>query len=712
MSRKPRTRSRGVAPPDNGGRNSADPVPAAPDANTEAPRFRRRFPRWRALTLSLVYVVFAVHIIHWKITGKTLAPLELNEVMYTLELGIVTAGFLFMCFLALGTLVFGRFFCSWACHIMVLQDLCAWLLRKLGIRRKPLRSRLLLLVPPLTAAYMFLWPQIRRAWQARAFPEFHWASDAEGWASLVTQNFWRNLPGPAVIVLTFLVCGFAIVYLLGSRTFCTYVCPYGAIFAFADRFSPGKIRVNDKCKQCGTCTRACTSGVRVHDEVRQHGAVVNSACLKCMDCVSVCPQDALHYGFGAPGLFKSRASGGRFGRLPYDFKVGEELLIAAVFLVVVLSFRGLYSRIPFLLSLGLGGIFGYAAVVAVRLLRRPNVVVSTLPLRRSGRFTPAGWVFTGVTVLLAGLVGHSALVRYHEFTGLAETRQIQHMADPARADALTPVAYAHLTKAERWGLMRNPNVERCLLALSSRMMHLDDVVRYAERLLARFPQDAGVRLQLGLCFLQQGRADEAEGHLRQAVALRGGNSQDAPRILLEARQALAAMAMNRGDFAAAAEQLSAVAALQPDQAPVHAQLGGVLAEIGRFDEALDRLADAIRIDPELAEAHYNRGAILGRLGRFEEAVPCYERAVFLSPADAVVRNNLGFALMKTGRSDDAEREFEQAVALDPDNSDAQFNLGRLLADRGRLEQAAPHLRAAARLDPRYAKLLGQVNTGP
>ena len=200
------------------------------------PQPRRNFARWRAFSLSLVYVVFAVHIIHWKITGTTLAPLELNEVMYTLELGIITAGFLFMCFLVLGTLIFGRFFCSWACHIMVLQDLCAWLLRKVRIRAKPIRSRILLWVPPLTAFYMFIWPQILRTWHSKAFPEFHLRTDAEGWASFVTDNFWRNLPTAWIIVLTFLVCGFAIVYLLGSRTFCTYVCPYGAIFALADRF--------------------------------------------------------------------------------------------------------------------------------------------------------------------------------------------------------------------------------------------------------------------------------------------------------------------------------------------------------------------------------------------------------------------------------------------------------------------------------------------
>ena len=112
---------------------------------------RRTLAHWRAFSLSLVYVLFAIHIIHWKIKGTTLAPLELNEVMYTLELGIITAGFLFMGALVLGTLFFGRFFCSWACHIMVLQDLCAYLFRKVGIRAKPIRSRLLLWVPALTA---------------------------------------------------------------------------------------------------------------------------------------------------------------------------------------------------------------------------------------------------------------------------------------------------------------------------------------------------------------------------------------------------------------------------------------------------------------------------------------------------------------------------------------------------------------------------------
>ena len=68
-----------AAPPDHSVRK------AAPEGHPP----RRSYARWRALSLSLVYVVFGIHIIHWKITGKTLAPLELNQIrrgFYTPEL--------------------------------------------------------------------------------------------------------------------------------------------------------------------------------------------------------------------------------------------------------------------------------------------------------------------------------------------------------------------------------------------------------------------------------------------------------------------------------------------------------------------------------------------------------------------------------------------------------------------------------------------------
>jgi hypothetical protein len=184
-----------------------------------------KYARWRAAALVSVHLLFGLHIAHWKLNGTTLAPLELNEVMYTLEAGIVTAGFVLMATLVLATAVVGRFFCSWACHILALEDLCAWLLGKLGIRPRPVRSRVLLLVPPAAAFYMFVWPQLVRVREGRPWPRPRILGDADGWASFVTTDFWRNLPGPWVAGLTFAVCGFAVVYVLGSRSFCFHACP-------------------------------------------------------------------------------------------------------------------------------------------------------------------------------------------------------------------------------------------------------------------------------------------------------------------------------------------------------------------------------------------------------------------------------------------------------------------------------------------------------
>ena len=677
----------------------------SPRGQTLTARPRRNYARWRALTLSLVYVLFAIHIIHWKIAGKTLAPLELNEVMYTLELGIITAGFLFMCFLVLGTMLFGRFFCSWACHIMVLQDLCAWLLRKLRIRQKPIRSRLLLLVPPLAAFYMFMWPQVVRMWHTRALPTFHFATDAQGWGSFVTDNFWRNLPGAPIIVLTFLVCGFVMVYLMGSRTFCTYVCPYGAVFALADRFAPGRIRVTDACQQCGTCTAVCTSGIRVHEGVAQHGMIVNPSCMKDLDCVGACPQNALFYSFGKPSLVKSFKSGGRFGRLPYDFSLREEVLLSLVFIVVLLSFRGLYSRIPFLLSLALGGILGYLAVLTVRLFTRPHVMLATLHLKRLGRFTLGGRAYLGVAVLLAAFVGHSAFIRYHEFLGLKQVLALGSATGKAEGNELAASAFAHLRSAERWGLLDNERAERSLLTAAFYLQRFDDVQTYAARMLKRNPYDNTVRLPLGQFLARQNRTVEAEREFRAIITQWGGEVDDAPHALISAYLSLGELLARRGDFAAAASELRTVVALDRSRAAAHAGLGSALAELGRFDDAIASLRTAVELEPQMNEAHYNLGTILGHQGRFDEAIPCYLQALVGAPEDAAIHNNLGFALMRTGQLDESRKHLERAVALDPDNADAHFNLGTMFSAQRQLVQANEHYLIAARLDPRYARLL-------
>lgn len=671
-----------------------------------ARRRTRRIGRWRAFSLAMVYLIFAVHILHWKVTGRSLAPLELNEVMYTLELGIITAGFLFMCLLVFGTLILGRFFCSWACHIMVLQELCAWMLKKLGIRRKPIRSRLLLLVPLATAFYMFIWPQIVRGWRARAFPEFHFRTDSEGWASFVTSNFWRNLPSAPIIVLTFVVCGFVIVYLLGSRTFCAYVCPYGAIFALADRFSPGRLRTNKKCRQCGTCTSTCMSGIRVHEELREHGAVINSACLKCLDCVSACPQDALHYGFSTPPVLKTFRGAGRFGGLPYEFTLREETLMAIVFLTVALSFRGLYSRIPFLLSLALGAIFAVLTVTALRLNYQPNVLLSSVVLRRNSRLTLLGKSYIAFAALLLFFVCHSAFVRYHEYFGLKHTIALE-TAGAAKTDSvLAETAFTLLRTADQWGLLSNERVERSLVEVSLRLRRLDTAEAYARKLVHDHPDDGVSRLKLGQILIDQGRYPQAAAELH---TITNWNRKDPamPHIVAMAHQSLGAILARQGQFSAADRELRDALRLEPTLASAEAELGSVLAEQEKFDEAIESLHRALSIDPQLGHAQYNLATLLARKGELQEAIRNFEAAAGKMPPDSDLHNNLGMALFQAGTADRAIEEFRRAIQIDSRNANAYFNLGRLFASRGEDAKAIEQYRVAARLDSRYASLISK-----
>src|SRR4051812_19933123 len=62
---------------------------------------------WRAAALVLVQLAIAGHITLWVITGmrETLSPVEPSESMYTLEKGLVNAGFVFFLLAILSTFV-------------------------------------------------------------------------------------------------------------------------------------------------------------------------------------------------------------------------------------------------------------------------------------------------------------------------------------------------------------------------------------------------------------------------------------------------------------------------------------------------------------------------------------------------------------------------------------------------------------------------------
>lgn len=364
-----------------------------------------RMGRRRAWVLLLVQVLILIHVALWLVFGRTVAPLEPSESMAFAKEGIVNPGLILFASAILATVLFGRFFCGWGCHFLAIQDGYRWLLLKLKLPLRPFRSRVLRLVPMAAFVYMFLWPFLVRIGSDHPHPG---VTEVE----MTTAAFWQTFPGLWESLLTFFLAGAYVVQLMGTKSFCTYACPYGAVLSVADAVSPASIRVNDSCQGCGKCTAACSSGVRVHEEVRDYGMVISTDCMKTLDCIEACPNDALSFGFGTPAAFQKRRASGKVSTTGIP-TWPEELLLVAFFALGFFSTHGAYGKVSFLLALGFGMLASILALQLKRALTTANYRPSKKPWRKQGKWTRQGVAKSTMIVLMLLLFGHGLLVQHH-----------------------------------------------------------------------------------------------------------------------------------------------------------------------------------------------------------------------------------------------------------------------------------------------------------
>jgi len=590
--------------------------PCAPKETDPRGRPRSRAARWRVVSLLVVHLLIAIHIAHWLTTGRTLSPLEPSEAMEFTKHGVVNAGLIFFALTALSTLVLGRFFCGWACHLVALQDLSRWALGKVGIRPRPLRSRALALVPALAFAYMFLLP----LWSRPETPSTSYA--------LTTGEFWSTFPPWWGALLTFFVCGFLVVYLLGAKGFCTYGCPYGALFGVADRLAPWRIRVDESCEGCGLCTATCSSNVDVKREVAAHGMVVDTGCMKCLDCVSVCPKGALSFGFGAPALARgaARVGKGRTWR--------EEAVLALVFAATFLVTRGLYGVVPFLLALGLAGAAAGVALGA---------------WRRGGRWRLVA--AAGALFLL-----HSGGVQVYGYRSRTAFDALQD----ARATFFT-MSRSDLGPEERSAADRV--TESGGRALSWSLL-----------------PDARREVEVGWARILLGDLDAGEEHLTTAAAATAD-----PVTLLE----LGNLRRLQGDLEGALSRYEEAHTAEPDRPLARAMLRDLCVELGDGALAAGRPADA---EPRFARALELMPAELGvraalvelRLARGDRAgaLDLLEDGVRLAPEDPAPLRALAFTYLFLGEPEAAAEACARAATLpDPEGETARL-AARIEAARG------------------------------
>lgn len=243
----------------------------------------RRHWRWRVgLTIGL-HLAIVAHLVAWYVFDWTvIGAIDMQELFrHLIEQGTLTIGALFFLVLIAASLLWGRLFCGWMCHIGQIYDLTAPYLRKLGMGRFETR------LGPLMALFILLFYYLRPSLEARKDVALHvdWNATAP----------WELLPGPIIGVSVLLLVWVAMPLSMGPRAFCRNLCPWGVLLGLGNKLAPWKVRRSGNCTNCGACGPACPMDIDVSRMINTDFAVKSVACTGCMQCVTACPEDALSF---------------------------------------------------------------------------------------------------------------------------------------------------------------------------------------------------------------------------------------------------------------------------------------------------------------------------------------------------------------------------------------------------------------------------------
>jgi tetratricopeptide (TPR) repeat protein len=144
-----------------------------------------------------------------------------------------------------------------------------------------------------------------------------------------------------------------------------------------------------------------------------------------------------------------------------------------------------------------------------------------------------------------------------------------------------------------------------------------------------------------------------------------------------------AKALSEHRYADAERAYEQLRDLSPGIAEVHASLGVVYFQEGKFALAVSALRQALKLKPSLPKASVLLAMSLSELGRFDEALPGLEQG-FKQGTDSVLRRAAGLQLQRayTGveRHADAVNVAVQLVQLYPKDPEILYQTSRLYAN--------------------------------
>ena len=239
-----------------------------------------------------------------------------------------------------------------------------------------------------------------------------------------------------------------------------------------------------------------------------------------------------------------------------------------------------------------------------------------------------------------------------------------------------------------------------------KMMSLNEAMAFAEdkyregrfiicrnvlqQILAKAPGQAQARNLLAAVFYNLGNFEAAAEHWEQFAKTRPKNG-DAQTNLAEVYRVLK-------KYDRAEEHGRRSVELDPESSAAHNNLGIILQEMGRLPAAMEHIDKAIELEPGFAKAHSNRGNTFRRMNMPWRAIKAYEAGIEIDGASAELNNHLAVAYLTVNDFDKALEAIEKALALDETYAEAYANKA-LIMFRAEKDGPLPFINKAIELNP-------------